>query len=466
MNQSNPMTTSMTPSMKLFGTDGVRGTANTFPMTTSIVTKVAKAAGHLLRPAGVANPLVLIGKDTRLSGYTFEPALVAGFTSVGWNVQLLGPLPTPAIAALTTSMRAQAGVVISASHNPYVDNGLKIFGADGFKLNADQEAEIEAIVGELQNNREDRFMVAPTDLGRVSRLDGSDGAGGRYIELAKSSFPNDLNLFGMKIVLDCAHGAGYRVAPRVLHELGAEVIAMGVSPDGTNINDQVGATAPKSLQERVLAEGADIGIALDGDADRLMIVDETGSVVDGDQILATLAQFLKETDRLRGDAIVATSMSNMGLETFLRSLNLNLIRTPVGDKHVVKAMRERGANLGGEQSGHMILSDYSTTGDGLVSALQVLGVMRRRDVKASEATRCFQPVPQVLRNVRFVGANPLESQSVQAAIAQAETRLGDQGRILVRKSGTEPLIRLMVEAGDEALVEQTLNDLESAVTSS
>lgn len=449
--------------MKLFGTDGVRGTANTFPMTTSVVTKVAKAAGHILRPSDGAKPLVLIGKDTRLSGYTFEPALVAGFASIGWNVQLLGPLPTPAIAALTASMRAQAGVMISASHNPYIDNGLKIFGVDGYKISADQEAEIEAIVAKLESGGSEEIQAAPTDLGRVSRLDGSYGAGGRYIELAKSSFPDDLNLFGMKIVLDCAHGAGYRVAPRVLHELGAEVIAMGVDPDGTNINDQVGATAPKSLQLKVIDEGADIGIALDGDADRLIVVDETGQVVDGDQILATLAQFLKQSGHLTGDSVVATVMSNMGLERFLESIDLRLTRTPVGDKHVVKAMREQGCNLGGEQSGHMILTDYSTTGDGLVSALQVLGLMRRQGLKASEATRCFEPVPQTLRNIRFEGENPLDRAEVQACIKATEEELGKQGRVVVRKSGTEPLIRLMVEADEEALVAKALDTMKAAV---
>ena len=449
--------------MKLFGTDGVRGTANAFPMTTSIVTKVAKAAGHILRGESGERPLVLIGKDTRLSGYTFEPALVAGFASVGWNVQLLGPLPTPAVAALTTSMRAQAGVMISASHNPYIDNGIKIFGADGFKISANQEAEIESLVSALQNGGEDDMIVAPELLGRVSRLDGSVGAGGRYIELAKSSFPDDLNLFGMKIVLDCAHGAGYKVAPAVLHELGAEVIPMGVAPDGTNINDQVGATAPKALQVKVLEEGADIGIALDGDADRLIVVDEQGQVVDGDQILATLALFLKETERLKGPAVVATVMSNMGLERFVKTLGLELMRTPVGDKHVVKAMRDHGCNLGGEQSGHMILTDYSTTGDGLVSALQVLGVMRRRGLKASEATRNFTPLPQTLRNIRFEGANPLDAKAVQDCIAQVEAGLGDKGRVVVRKSGTEPLIRLMVEAETEALVNEALDTMEAAV---
>ena len=449
--------------MKLFGTDGVRGTANAFPMTTSIVMKVAKAAGHILRGDSSERPLVLIAKDTRLSGYTFEPALVAGFTSVGWNVQLLGPLPTPAVAALTTSMRAQAGVMISASHNPYVDNGIKIFGADGFKISADQEAEIEALVAELQGGGEDRMIVAPELLGRVSRLDGSDGAGGRYIELAKSSFPEDLNLFGMKVVLDCAHGAGYKVAPAVLHELGAEVIPIGVAPDGTNINDKVGATAPRALQVKVLEESADIGIALDGDADRLIVVDEQGGVVDGDQILATLALFLNETGRLKGPAVVATVMSNMGLERFLRTLDLALTRTPVGDKHVVKAMRANGCNLGGEQSGHMILTDYSTTGDGLVSALQVLGVMRRRGLKASEATRNFTPLPQTLRNIRFSGANPLDTPAMADCIAATEAALGDKGRVVVRKSGTEPLIRLMVEAETEALVNDALDTMEAVV---
>ena len=449
--------------MKLFGTDGVRGTANQLPMTVQVVTQVAIAAGHLLRPADLKNPLVIIGKDTRLSGYTFEPALVAGFTSVGWNVQLLGPLPTPAVAALTTSMRAQAGVMISASHNPYVDNGLKIFGSDGFKISTNQETEIEAIVIDMQANHANTLVVPATDLGRVSRLDGSEGASGRYIELAKSSFPGDLNLFGMKIVLDCAHGAGYRVAPRVLHELGAEIVEIGVSPDGTNINDQVGAMAPEALQKRVLEEQAHIGIALDGDADRLIIVDETGYVVDGDQILAALSQFLKETGRLKSREVVATSMSNMGLECFLKSIDLELIRTPVGDRHVIKAMYERGANLGGEQSGHMILRDYSTTGDGLVSALQVLGVMRRRDIKTSEATRCFTPIPQATRSIPYKGPNPLETTSVQNAITKTKAELGHQGRILVRTSGTEPLIRLMVEAQDKILVMQTLDTLETAV---
>lgn len=449
--------------MKLFGTDGVRGTANAFPMSVDIVSRVARAAGHLLRPQGLKNPLVLIGKDTRLSGYTFEPALVAGFTAVGWNVQLLGPLPTPAIAALTQSMRAQAGVMISASHNPFYDNGLKIFGPDGFKISGEQEKEVEALVADLVAGKESAVLVSPTQLGRVSRLDGSDGAGGRYIELAKSSFPNDLNLFGMKIVLDCAHGAGYRVAPHVLHELGAEVIAIGISPDGTNINQGVGATAPEQLQRRVVEEGADIGIALDGDADRLVIVDETGQVVDGDQILATLAQFLSQTGQLKGGCVVATLMSNMGLEDYLKTLGLNLIRTDVGDKYVVQAMRDQGCNLGGEQSGHMILKDYSTTGDGLVSALQVLGLMRRRDLKASQATRCFIPTPQAQKNIQFQGKNPLERDRVQSAIEGVRQDLGNKGRILVRKSGTEPLIRLMVESQDQALIQHTLDRLEAAI---
>ena len=449
--------------MKLFGTDGVRGTANTFPMTTSVVTKVAKAAGHILRPSDTKNPLVLIGKDTRLSGYTFEPALVAGFASVGWNVQLLGPLPTPAIAALTTSMRAQAGVMISASHNPYIDNGLKIFGHDGYKISMDQEEEIEAIVAKLKDDDDDSILVSPMDLGRVSRIDGSYGAGGRYIELAKSSFPDDLNLFGTKIVLDCAHGAGYRVAPSLFHELGAKVIALGVDPDGTNINDEVGAMAPKSLQSKVVEEGADIGIALDGDADRLIVVDEAGQVVNGDQILATLARFLQQSGRLKGSSVVATVLSNTGLERFLESINLSLIRTPVGDKHVVKVLREQGCNLGGEPSGHMILTDYSTTGDGLISALQVLGFMRRQGLKASEATRCFTPLPQTQRDIRFEGDNPLEREEVQARIADTQAALGQRCRLVVRKSGTEPLIRLMAEACEEVLVNKTLDAIEALV---
>ncbi len=450
--------------MRLFGTDGIRGTANAFPMTTAIVTKVAKAAGYILRPDGLRNPLVIIGKDTRLSGYTFEPALVAGFASVGWNVQLLGPLPTPAIAALTKSMRAHMGLMISASHNPYADNGLKIFGADGFKISERQETEIEDMVAKQDREGEDFLLAAATDVGRVSRVDGSDGAGGRYIELAKSSFPSDLNLYGMKIVLDCAHGAGYRVAPRVLHELGAEVIAIGVDPNGTNINAQVGATAPAALQARVRVEQAHMGIALDGDADRLIIIDEQGAMVDGDQILATLATFLQETDRLRGSAVVATLMSNLGLETYLKTRGLSLVRTPVGDKHVVNKMRELGACLGGEQAGHMILSDYSTTGDGLVSALQVLGLMRRKGLEASAATRCFQPVPQGHRHIAFRGTNPLEDVRVRQSLAATEAALGGKGRIVVRKSGTEALLRLMVEAETTATVTQTLDALEAAVT--
>ena len=449
--------------MRLFGTDGIRGTANAFPMTTDIVTKVAKASGHILRPQGIKNPLVIIGKDTRLSGYTFEPALVAGFASVGWHVQLLGPLPTPAIAALTKSMRAHMGLMISASHNPYADNGLKIFGSDGFKISSQQETEIEDIVALLDRKEEDFLLAPPTDLGRVSRVDGSDGASGRYIELAKSSFPTDLNLYGMKLVLDCANGAGYRVAPRVLHELGAEVIAMGIDPNGTNINNGVGATAPAALRARVLSENADMGIALDGDADRLIIVDECGEIVNGDQILATLATFLQETNRLKGDAVVATLMSNLGLESYLKSRGVNLVRTPVGDRNVVSKMREIGACLGGEQSGHMIMSDYSTTGDGLVAALQVLGLMRRKGIATSMATKCFQPVPQGLRNIEFRGENPLENHSVQKSLANTEAELGARGRILVRKSGTECLLRLMVEAETAETVAYTLNELEAAV---
>jgi phosphoglucosamine mutase len=392
---------------------------------------------------------VVIGKDTRLSGYMLEPALTAGFVGAGMDVVLVGPLPTPAIALLTRSLRADLGVMISASHNPYEDNGIKLFGPDGLKLTDEQEIEIEALMaGDLG-----AALVAPSRLGRASRL---EDAPGRYIEAAKQSFPRGLTLEGLRIVVDCAHGAGYKVAPTVLWELGAEVVPIGVAPDGFNINKGVGSTAPGALATLVRERRADLGIALDGDADRVVLTDETGQVVDGDQILALVARSWQAQERLRGGAVVATVMSNMGLERFLAARGLQLLRTAVGDRYVGERMREAGCNLGGEQSGHMILPDFGTTGDGLIAALQVLAVLVEEKRPASEALRCFSPLPQRLVNVRYAGPSPLQDGAVQAAIAAEEAALGARGRVLIRASGTEPVIRVMAEAEEEALVEATV----------
>ena len=428
----------------IFGTDGIRGTANMEPMTAATALRVAMATGYrFLR--GNHRHLVVIGKDTRLSGYMLEPAMTAGFISMGMDVVLVGPLPTPAVAMLTRSLRADLGVVLSASHNPYQDNGIKLFGPEGYKLSDTVEREIE----ERMDNGVEAHLAASDQLGKAMRL---DDAQGRYIEYVKNTFPKGLRLDGMKIVIDCAHGAAYRVAPLVLWELGAEVIPIGTQPDGFNINHDCGATEPQAMCAEVVESKADIGIALDGDADRLIIADEKGEIIDGDQIMALVAMDWKDAGHIRGDALVATVMSNMGLERYLASLDLGLVRAQVGDRYVVETMRSGGHNVGGEQSGHIILSDYSTTGDGLIAALQVLSVIVKTGRPAGEVTRRFDPFPQVLRSVSFNGAEPLENSEVKAAIAESEAKLGGNGRLVIRKSGTEPLIRVMAEAEDERLV--------------
>ena len=438
---------------RYFGTDGIRGLTNSPPMTAAIALKLGQAAGrHFLR--GSHTHRVVIGKDTRLSGYMMESALVAGFTSVGMDVTLLGPMPTPAVAMLTRSMRADIGVMISASHNPFHDNGIKLFGPDGYKLSDDDEMAIEALL------EEEIPLAEPRAIGRARRI---DDAQGRYIHFAKATFPEHLRLDGLKIVIDCAHGAAYKVAPAALWELGAEVIAIGVAPDGFNVNDKVGSTHPKALQLKVLESGADIGIALDGDADRLIVVDERGQVVDGDQLMALIASRAAEAGTLKGGALVATVMSNLGLERFLESKGIALHRANVGDRHVLELMGDRGCNVGGEQSGHIILSDHATTGDGLVAALQVLAALVGSGKPASELLHLFDPLPQMLKNVRFKGGAPLEAQSVKDAIAAGEAKLAGQGRLLIRKSGTEPLIRVMAEGEDKALVGRVVDDICAAV---
>ncbi|NHB76709.1 phosphoglucosamine mutase [Rhodobacter calidifons] len=440
---------------KLFGTDGVRGRANSWPMTAELALRLGAAAGRYFRRDGSGAHRVVIGKDTRLSGYMLENALTAGFCSTGMNVLLLGPVPTPAVGYLTRSMRADVGVMISASHNPHQDNGIKFFGPDGFKLSDAAEAAIEALVeGEIQPAR-------PENIGRAKRIE--DGRG-RYQEFVKTSFPTGLRLDGLKVVIDCANGAAYRAAPEVLWELGAEVIPVGVSPNGTNINDRCGSTHTDTAAEAVVAHGAHVGLALDGDADRIMILDEKGRVADGDQIMALLAARWAEEGRLQGGALVATVMSNLGLERFLAARGLRLERTAVGDRYVVERMREGGFNLGGEQSGHIVMTDYATTGDGLVAGLQFLAEMVRTGRPASELTRSFETVPQLLKNVRFTaGARPLEVASVQAVIRASEARIEGRGRILIRKSGTEPLIRVMAECEDEALLAAVVDDIVGAV---
>ncbi|MBS3978552.1 MAG: phosphoglucosamine mutase [Rhodobacteraceae bacterium] len=440
---------------KLFGTDGVRGRANSWPMTAELALKLGAAAGRYFRRDGSAAHRVVIGKDTRLSGYMLENALTAGFCSTGMNVLLLGPVPTPAVGYLTRSMRADVGVMISASHNPHQDNGIKFFGPDGFKLSDAAEAEIEAMVeGEIQ-------PAKPENIGRAKRIE--DGRG-RYQEFVKTSFPTGLRLDGLKVVIDCANGAAYKAAPEVLWELGAEVIPVGVHPNGTNINDRCGSTHTETAAEAVVAHGAHIGISLDGDADRIMILDETGRVADGDQIMALLAARWAEEGRLSGGALVATVMSNLGLERFLEGRGLRLERTAVGDRYVVERMREGGFNLGGEQSGHIVMTDYATTGDGLVAGLQFLSEMVRTGRPASELARSFATVPQMLRNVRFsAGARPLDVAAVQEVIRASEQRIAGLGRILIRKSGTEPLIRVMAECEDETLLAAVVDEIVGAV---
>ncbi len=439
---------------KLFGTDGIRGTANREPMTPETALKVAMAVGECFYN-GAHKHLVVIGKDTRLSGYMLEPALTAGFVTMGMDVVLVGPLPTPAIAMLTRSLRADLGVVLSASHNPYGDNGIKLFGRDGYKLSDELELKIES---HLENGPSRRAI--PAELGRVKRL---DDAGGRYIEFVKQSFPRGLRLDGLRIVVDCAHGAAYKVAPTVFWELGAEVFSIGVSPDGLNINRECGALSPEQMRREVLARRADIGIALDGDADRLIVADEGGHILDGDQLMALIATGLARGGRLAGDALVATVMSNLGLERFLAGQQIGLHRTAVGDRYVVEKMRALGCNLGGEQSGHIILADYATTGDGLIAALQVLASIVETDRHASEVCRLFTPVPQLLRSVRYGDGRPLESPTVKLAIAGGESRLATTGRLVIRESGTEPVIRVMAESEDEALIVAVIDEICEAI---
>ena len=434
---------------KYFGTDGIRGKANSFPMTAEMALKIAMATAAATRHDS-GQDRVLIGKDTRLSCYMLEQAMAAGFGAMGMEVIFCGPLPTPGVAMLTRSLRADLGVMISASHNPYEDNGIKLFGPDGFKLPDEKEQAIETLIDSDLSLR----LPPPGLIGRASRL---DDAAGRYVEFVKASFPRRSSLEGLRIVVDCANGAAYKVAPQILWELEAEVIAMGDEPDGRNINDRCGATAPQALQARVLAEKAHIGIALDGDADRLILVDEKGQVVDGDQILALLAATLRARGRLVGDAVVATVMSNLGLEQHLRGQGIDLIRTRVGDRHVVERMRQDGYNLGGEQSGHIVLSDFGTTGDGLLAALQVLAVIQEAGAPASEVLRRFERLPQLLRNVR-ADARVLERDDVKAALAEAEGKLQD-GRLLVRPSGTEPLVRIMAEGHDPDAIAKIVGDL-------
>jgi phosphoglucosamine mutase len=438
---------------KFFGTDGIRGRTNAKPMTAEIAMKVGMAAGtYFMR--GDHRHRVVIGKDTRLSGYMVENALVAGFTSVGMDVVQFGPLPTPAVAMLTSSMRADLGVMISASHNPYQDNGIKLFGPDGFKLSDAAEAEIEALLG---------GEIALVDAEKIGRARRVEDARGRYIHFAKSTFPEQLRLDGLKIAVDCANGAAYQVAPSALWELGAEVIAVGVDPNGKNINDKCGSTSPALLQETVVASGAHIGIALDGDADRLIIVDEKGRIVDGDQLMALIGVSWARHGMLTGGGVVATVMSNLGLERYLKSEGLTLERTGVGDRYVLERMRRGRFNVGGEQSGHIILTDYATTGDGLVAALQVLAELVTTGKTASELLHLFDPVPQLLKNVRFAGGKPLDAPHVKAAIAEAESELNGSGRLVIRPSGTEPLIRVMAEGDDAGQVTRLVDMICDAV---
>jgi phosphoglucosamine mutase len=440
---------------RYFGTDGIRGRANRV-ITPELALKVGQAAGVIFRN-GEHRHRVLIGKDTRLSGYMIENALVAGFTSVGMDVLLTGPIPTPGVAMLAHTMRADLGVMISASHNPFDDNGIKIFGPDGFKLSDEVEMKIEALLDSDMSKQ----LASAKDLGRARRIDGVQD---RYIEFAKRTLPRGITFEDLRIVIDCANGAAYKVAPGALWELGAEVISIGVDPDGFNINKDCGSTDLDALTRKVREMRADIGIALDGDADRVLIVDERGHVVDGDQLLAVIAESFKEDGRLQGGSVVSTVMSNLGFERHLAAQGINLVRTAVGDRYVIEQMRARGCNIGGEPSGHIILSDYATTGDGFIAALQILAVVKRMGKPVSEVCHRFEPLPQVLKNVRFKSGKPLESASVRSAIASAENRLGQGGRLLVRPSGTEPVIRVMGEGDDKALVEAVVDDIIEALT--
>lgn len=440
---------------KYFGTDGIRGRANGV-ITPDLALRVGQATGLAFR-RGEHRHRVVIGKDTRLSGYMIENALVAGFTSVGMDVLLLGPMPTPAVAMLTRSMRSDLGVMISASHNAYEDNGIKLFGPDGYKLSDEVEAEITRLIDSDLGKQ----LSASPALGRAKRIESADA---RYIEFAKRTMPRNLSLEGLRIVVDCANGAAYKVAPEALWELGAEVIAIGVEPDGFNINRDVGSTKPEALSQKVRELRADIGIALDGDADRVLIVDENGQVVDGDQLMGVIARSWQEDGLLSAPGIVATVMSNLGLERYLAGLGLSLARTAVGDRYVLEHMRANGFNLGGEQSGHIILSDYATTGDGLVAALQLLAVVKRKEKPVSEVCHCFEPLPQILKNVRYKQGQPLKEQPVVNAIEAAKQMLGESGRLVIRPSGTEPVIRVMAEGDDADLVMRAVDEVVEAVT--
>lgn len=440
---------------KLFGTDGIRGTANTEPMTAEMALKVGMAAGlHFRR--GRHRHRVLIGKDTRLSGYMLEAALTAGFISMGMDVIIVGPMPTPAVGILTRSMRCDLGVMLSASHNPYQDNGVKLFGPDGFKLSDEVEETIEAHL----TNGLNRYLVEPGKVGRAKRL---HDVHGRYIEFVKLTFPKGLTLKGLRIVVDCANGAAYHVAPEILWELGAEVIPLSVSPDGFNINHNCGSTAPDAMCKAVQEYRADFGIAVDGDADRVLMADENGNLIDGDQVLAVIAKHWQSTGQLAKAGVVATVMSNLGLERYLQSHGMLLERTKVGDRYVVESMRRHGFNVGGEPSGHIILSDYATTGDGLIAALQVLAVIVACAGRASEVCRLFDPLPQLLKNVRYRGESPLEQDAIQHVINLAQRRLGNGGRLVIRPSGTEPVIRVMAEGEDEAVVAAVVDEICDAI---
>ncbi len=441
----------------LFGTDGIRGTANVDPMTAEVALRVGMAAGlQFLR--GAHRHRVVIGKDTRLSGYLLEPALTAGFISVGMDVVLVGPLPTPAVAMLTRSLRADLGVMISASHNPFEDNGIKLFAPDGYKLSDEVEAAIEA---RLESGLDDG-LAAPVALGRALRLDDAEG---RYIEFVKNTFPKERSLEGRKIVVDCANGAAYKVAPTVLWELGAEVVPIGIKPDGMNINKDCGSTAPELLCSQVVVHGADLGIALDGDADRMVLCDERGALIDGDQVMALVAGYWQSRDRLKGGGVVATVMSNLGLERHLEKAGLSLVRTQVGDRYVVDHMRQHGFNVGGEQSGHIVLSDYSTTGDGLIAALQALAVLAADDRPVSTAGRLFEPLPQIQLKVPIGGSTQsLDDDRVKRTIAEGEARLGKSGRLVIRKSGTEPVVRVMAEGEDAELIDDVANTIVEELT--
>lgn len=436
---------------KYFGTDGIRGRSNVFPITPDFAMKVGMAAGVAFR-RGDYRHRVVIGKDTRLSGYMIESALQAGFTSVGVDVLLVGPMPTPAVAHITRSMRADLGVMISASHNPYDDNGIKLFAPDGFKLSDEVELEIERLL----DSDLTRGFAPSAEIGRAKRI---DDAQARYIEFAKRTVNRGLSLEGMRVVIDCANGAGYKVAPEALWELGAEVVRIGVEPNGVNINKDVGSTAPAALVAKVRETRADVGVALDGDADRVIIVDEKGQMVDGDQLMAVVAASWAEDGRLSAPGLVSTVMSNLGFERYLASIGLTLERTPVGDRYVVERMRAQGYNLGGEPSGHIVLSDYATTGDGLVAALQLLAVVRKADRPVSEVCHRFEPLPQILKNVQYKAGRPLDDEGVRAAIANATERLGSDGRLVIRPSGTEPVIRVMAEGDDRELVATVVDEV-------